>query len=361
MSQNSGPSITQQAIAAMKSGGSLDEVSTSQSAPVDSDEGTADTSPGEDSPDVDSMLGGNEGTDDEGAEDGQVASGDEPEDDSVVEADGKRYKVDYEDRKKIRKYVEMAAGMRKFQAERDAARKETQALKAQVSEFKGLMDNLKTAANDPGAALRILTGGKVDLDTLVQQRLERAKLREEATPEELQQLELHDTLAKEKARADALEARVNESLSAAQAAKDKAEVDAMKGTALPIFEKIRYAGKLGDKNAEHQIDELLWDKTMARLETYPEDVELTREIFIKEFKATRATLDKVVKIQTDQRVKKNSEERKVTAKETAQAQATRGNSSNSIEKDFATKVRSGNLKDILANFGKYDSVFAKKK
>lgn len=353
-----------QAIAALSTGQSLDSVSTSGSAAPAADsaptEGTESTEVSQPDVDIDRMLG------DEPAESAtesepQEKSKAKVEDDryEVVEINGKKYRVDTQDKEQVRKAVRMAARMQKFQSEKDRLAAKLEARDKEFSELKGVLDRLEQYRDDPKAMVKIFSGGKMDFDQVIKSEMEKARIREEATPEERAQMDLQEKLTHTENERKRLEKMLNDHLTEAKTAKAEAQLNSYKAKLEPAFEKLRYAGKLGDPVAEESIDRTLWRETISRLEEYPETVEMTQEMVNKEFKAVRAVLDKIVKIQADERVKKVSAERKAKAKETAQIQATRGNEHTSVEKEFAQKVRGNDLTSILKNPAKYLSILGK--
>lgn len=348
-----------QAIAALMSGQSMDGISTEggdtapeATSPEPALAGTEDQTKPDPSTDVERMI---KGEDDEGKA--------KPDSDSdryeVVEINGKNYRVDTTDREQVRKAVRMAARGRKFQSERDTLQAKLATRDKEFTEIKSVLDKLEQYKDDPKAMVKIFSGGKVDFDTLLKQESEKARLREEATPDERAQMDSHEELTRTKRENAELRKQMQDHLKEVTTAKEEAQFKSIQSKLEPTFEKVRYAGKLGDSVAEESIDRTLWREAISRLEEYPDDVELTPELVNKEFKAVKAALDKVVKLQADQRVKTVTTERKRQAKETAQVQASRGTENTTVEKDFAQKVRSGDLRSILANPAKYFSILGK--
>lgn len=362
-----------QAVAALQSGNlaSLDSI------------GTQPTGTMVDSPSADSSQEGENGADEVSRQDsdvekilnGEAKPGEETEETpeteakpasskesnvEVVEVDGKKYKVDFSDKEQVRKYARMAARMSKFQSERDQSKSQLAETQKQLTEYKSIMDQLQPHADDPAALLKIFSGGKIDLDKLVTQRIERERLMAEATPEERAQIELKEQLTKERQETARLKEMMNTHLKTATEKEKAAEMTGWKSKTEPVFHALSFDGKLGNAKVEAMLNGTLWREGITRLMDYPESHQLTHADIVKEFKAVRTALDTVAKTQAAAATKKISTDRKVKAKESAQLAAARGNSFSSLDQEVATKIRNGDLKSILANPGKYFSVFNKK-
>jgi len=278
------------------------------------------------------------------------------EDFEYVSAGGRKIKVDYSDKDKIKKAYQMAAGMRKFQKERDDARKNMDTLKSEVAELKDMWSKIETAAgrNDYNELMRIMTAGKMDFDSVLQQRLEKEKAREEATEDEIRQMDLEDQIRALQDKLDKQNAEFEERVTKAQQNMEEAELRSLESKINPAFDRYRFAGKLGDPDAEHMMDEMLWTRTLTKLDDYED---LTPEIIRKEFKAISEALNKVVNKQVSTKQKETAKERKRIAKNTAQVQTRRGHIDNDTKREVANKIKSGNYVDVFKNWGKFGKLF----
>jgi molybdopterin converting factor small subunit len=202
--------------------------------------------------------------------------------------------------------------------------------------------------------MKIMTAGKYDLDTLLETKLARAKAREEATEEEIAQMDLQEKIAALEARLAKTDSKMAEKLEEASRFKEEAELKSLESKIHPAFNQYRFAGKLGDADAEHHLDEMLWTKALSNLEQYDE---VTHEAIVKEFSAVAKTLDKVINKKVESKTKEVSKERKRNAKTTAQMQQVRGYVDSDLKKEAATKIRSGNLTDILKNWDRFGKLF----
>jgi len=281
----------------------------------------------------------------------------EESDAEYIKADGKKIKVDYADKAKIKKAYELAAGMRKFQKERDEAIKREKEKEEKLSKQEELWGKIEAAADaeDFNTLMKIMTKGKMDFDTLLSSKIERMKLREDATEEEAEKMDLHDEIASLKASLAKVTSDVTKKQELAEAAKEQAELQNLEAKIHPAFDKYRFHGKLGDADAEQQLDEMLWAKVINNLDDY--DGKLDAEIINKEFSKVAAAINKVVNKQTERTVKKTTEARKRNAKETAQLEQVRGYVDSGLKQEAAAKIKSGDLTHILQNWGKFGKLF----
>lgn len=280
----------------------------------------------------------------------------------VIKAAGKRLKVDYNDREATRRAHIKAAGMRKAHQDLNAANKRIQALETNlqsVEENLPLIRSLVEAqeTGDTESVFKAVFGDDFSLQSVIQERMERERLREAATPEELAAMDLEEQLLTEKKERERLETKVKKDLEQAESARDAAEIRSLEAKVHPVFDKYRFAGKLGDPHAEQIMDEALWSRTMSKLDEYPEDADLTNDAIRKEFRSVYNSIQKVVNKQADRRVKAKTAKRKQAAAENAALHATRGPETPSLQREAAQKIRGGDIKGLLGNWGKYGKLF----
>lgn len=288
----------------------------------------------------------------------QVVEGDE----EVVEIDGKEVKINYKDKDSIketfRKVKSFEKGMRKFQTERDSERIKNKELSEKLAERDRLWSKIEEASssNDFNTLFKIMTAGRMDFDSFLSQQMERAELRRNATPEEIAQLDKNDELESVKRKLAEKEAKVDEILKKFSEKEEIAQVKELETKINPSFIKHRFAGKIGDKDAEQQLDEMLWSKVLTKLESY-EEADLTPENIEQEFKQTASIINKVINKKAQDEVKATTETRKKQAKEAAAIQQVRGNVGSDMKKEMAKRVREGDLTGILSNWGTFGGLF----
>lgn len=269
----------------------------------------------------------------------------------MIKAGGREIKVDYSDRESIKKAFKEAAGMRMFQKERDDTRRSLEAIQKEHQEIKSLWDRLEKAYSEAGpeGVLKEITGGKAGLDALLDQREQQRKFRASASPEQLRALELEENLVKERRERETALQRQKEIEDRLNSYEEKSAIQALESVIHPAFNQFSFEGKLGDPDREDLFNEMLWTKSKALIAKLP-DASITSANVKAIFRKVATTLDSTVKAQAETVAKKVSESRKAAAKETVQADVRAGLSTGSNEKEFAKKIRSGNVTGALEDF-----------
>lgn len=247
-------------------------------------------------------------------------------------------------------------GMRKFQRERDAALAKVKEAEEKNVEHEALWNKVERAAGeqDFNQLMKIMTAGKMDFDTYLETRLEKSRLREDATEEELEKMDLQEKLTSLETKLSRQQEEMDDKLGKVKEDREVSEIKSLEAKIHPAFDRYRFHGKLGDKDAEHRLDRMLWTDTLTALEDYDE---ITPELVEKEFKTTAQFLGNVIEKQVETNTKKVSKTRKRNAKEAAQVQQVRGYVGNDLKKEASTNIKSGNLVDILKGWDKYGKLF----
>ena len=245
----------------------------------------------------------------------------------VTMEDGRRAKVvaDYSDKAKIRKAYEMAAGMRKFQAERDKAREATKALEQQTSELKGTWEKLENAYQNGGieGLIDLLEGKTGAHKAYLAKQFELERQKEAMSPAERAKFELQQQMEmdrRERAASERIRQKQMEEMQAKLAEADEKETRAL---ITPSFEKYRFKGKLGDEVAEHHFDQAIWMQALTNLEQL-DDSQITPEAIDREFSRVSQAFSRAAKTQATKATKQAVETKKRTAKEQAAVTAMQG-------------------------------------
>jgi len=285
---------------------------------------------------------------------------------TVTDADGRRRKVeiDYQDRAAIKKAHELAAGARKWQAERDQARKAVEETSGKYQELNKTWTTLEQAWAKRGAegVLDLLLAKQGGSQAWVQKQVERAKFMERASPEEIEALTARELLEAQTREVQQLRKEQADYRKEIETKQEQAEMRVLESRVNPTFEKYRFADKLGNPDAEHAFDTMLWTGALKSLEAYEErGVPITNELVNREFKKQADILNSQISKQADRRAKQSVEKSKQAAAESAQSSVRNGYQSagNSKRKEANEMLSQGNLKGILRNWGTYRSVFGK--
>lgn len=285
----------------------------------------------------------------------------EVEEIEIADADGrKKVKVDWTDREKLKKYVQTAhaahKGMRKFQTERDQALTRLKEVEPQYQELAASWKAVEEAFQKDGVRglVNLLAGNEGAYDQHIEQQYSRRSARAEAERmgdrAAIDKLDLEERLAKEASERARLAKQVEEHLQKANQEREQASYKALEARIYPAFERHRFAGKLGDSTAEHQLDSAVWQQAVQRLEQYPEGTELTPELVDKEFRAVAATFQKIVTKQAERKADATLKQKKAAAAETAATVATKGMRQSDSKETFKNSIRSGKIADAFAQF-----------
>lgn len=272
--------------------------------------------------------------------------------------------VDYSNRDEIDKAFLMAHGARKWQAERDQAKRQLSEVSTKHEQLSTHWNSLEQAYQKNGVAgvVDLLEGRQGAYQSQVQAQIERQKFLEGASPEEKQLLEVRE-LAEQRDRELAKMRKENEDFRKnMETERETAELRSLESKVHPPFEKYRFKGRLGDENDEHMFDEMLWNTALKRLEPYEEKgVDISPELIEREFRTVAQSLRKRVGVQADKAVSKVVERKKTEATEHAQAKAMSGFRNSTTAQEAENLISSGNLSSLLKGWGKYGGLFQGKK
>lgn len=270
----------------------------------------------------------------------------------------RKVEIDFNNRDQIRKYVQMAHGARKWQAERDAAQQSAKQLQEQYAEKDKTLSALEQAYENGGEAgvLDLLAGRQGAHKEFAQNVIARERLQKD-DPEAYKALMNEERIARmerELEKERSARAKDKESISKER---EKAEEAALESNVHPAFEKYRFDGKLGNADDEQMFDEMLWNAALKRLEPYEEKGQLSRQIIDREFNTVATSLRKRMGVQVEKKVAKVVEQKKQEATENAQAATMSAYKTGGVRKEAADLINSGNLAGLFKGWKKYGKVF----
>lgn len=273
----------------------------------------------------------------------------------VKGADGKRkkIKVDYSNKQQIKQNALKAAGMRKFQAERDAALREVEALRGSQEKAENF-DVLSEAyeVGGPEAVIRAMLGDEQGQQWL-EQFAERYSYKQSASEDELKYLNAQEQAERQARELEAIKRRQEEYEKRVTEKQEAAAVAELQSTVNVVFDKYRFAGKLGDASQEHDLDETIWTRATNELKKYEEQgIDITRDMADKAFRRASEKLRKLINVQSEKKANRKVKQKKDKALETAQVTAKRGQAANVKADDARSMIRNGNYVDFFKNFGK---------
>lgn len=289
---------------------------------------------------------------------------------TVTDESGRRQKIeiDYSDKKAIKDAFSKAAGMRKFQAERDAARQEAKAEAAAKAELKSNWDALEGAFQKSGieGVIDLLEGKQGAYKSWEKKAIDRARFLEKASPEEVQALEAREAADRSAKELERIRKENEDFRREMSGQKEEADVKMVESRIHPTFDRHRFAGKLGDANDEQMFDEMLWTSAMKRLEPYEQEFghasKIPPEIIEREFKAVGNGIRKRIGLQAEKKATKVVEQKKQEATENVQSKVKAGyKASGTASGEARDFLNSGDLTGLLKNWGRLGGVFNGKK
>lgn len=269
----------------------------------------------------------------------------------VTLEDGRKAKItaDYSDRNKIKKAYEMAAGMRKFAAERDKERARVKELDSKMQDLKGTWDKLETAYQSGGieGLIDLLEGKAGASKEFIAKRLEQERIKEAMPPAERARLEMEERLELDRRQRDANERIRQQELDRVQARLAEADEKETRALITPSFEKHRFKGKLGDPVAEHHFDQAVWMQALSNLEQLDE-ADLSPDVIDREFSRVSSAFARVAKQQATKATKQAVDAKKQEAKTQAATLAMQGmNNTDSKEKSLTQRLWQGDSTNVL--------------
>lgn len=283
---------------------------------------------------------------------------------TVTDDKGKRrIEVDFNNKDQLKKFVQMAHGARKWQAERDQALSKTKELESQYTSLKGNWDVLEKAYQEGGVEglIDLLEGRPGAFQEWEKSRLDRHNFLQKASPAEKELFEARESESKRQRELDKIRRENEEFKKSIQAEREAAELRSLESTVHPVFDRYRFADKLGDSDTEQMFDQMLWDTSLKRLEQYEEQkVPVTADLVEKEFKAVATALRKRINVQAEKKAAKAVEQKKQEATENVQAAVSSGYRNSSLQKEASDMLSNGNLTGLLKQWNKYGSVFGKR-
>lgn len=283
---------------------------------------------------------------------------------TITDEKGKRrVEVDFNNKDQLKKFVQLAHGARKWQAERDQAIARSKEMETQYGTLKGNWDVLEKAYQEGGVEglIDLLEGRPGAFSDWEKARMERNTFLQKASPAERELFEARESEAKRQRELDKIRKENEEFKKSIQAERETAELRSLESTVHPVFDRYRFADKLGDSDTEQMFDQMLWDTSLKRLEQYEERrVPITADLVEKEFKTVATSLRKRINVQAEKKAAKAVEQKKQEATENVQAAVSSGYRNSSLQKEASDMLRNGNLTGLLKQWNKYGSVFGKK-
>jgi hypothetical protein len=284
---------------------------------------------------------------------------------SIVVTDDKgkrRIEVDFNNKDQIKKYVQLAHGARKWQAERDQALNKAKEVESQYIALRGNWDVLEQTYQSSGieGLVDLLEGKQGAFQEWEKSRLDRHEMLKKASPAERELFEARENELKRQREIEKIRKENEDFKTKVMQEKETAELRSLESTVHPVFDRYRFADKLGDSDTEQMFDEMLWNAALKRLEPYEEKgLPITADLVEREFKSVSTALRKRINLQAEKKAAKAVEQKKREATENVQAAVSNGYRSSSAAKEAEDLIKSGNIAGLFKGWGKYGKVFNK--
>jgi hypothetical protein len=275
---------------------------------------------------------------------------------AVTDDKGRRkVKVDLSNKDQLAKILPQAYGFRKMQAERDAASQKLKAAEPRLQELETQWQTLETTYQEGGieGLVDLLGGKKGHFTEWRQTELEKEARYLNASAAEKKAMDLEQKLSKMERESAAREARAQEAQKQAGTAQEAAQLKNLESQIVPVFNKHRFAGTLGDPAREAIFDKAVWDQALSNLESLPDSTELTSAIVEKEFKTVATAFRASIGKQANQKAKEVIEKKKQNAQGSlAQAASRSFQKPSSNDQQMRANIQKGGiggLTDALMN------------
>lgn len=277
---------------------------------------------------------------------------------TVTGEDGRkrRVEIDFSNREAIKQEIAKAHGMRKFQAERDKALQSVGEKDKKIQELDQRWSDLEnTFKQGPEHLFDVLTGKRGSFQELIQKAIEKRDFLKNASPEEVHSMEIRERAERLEKQNQDLQKRNEEFMKKVETEREQAETRSMESRVHPVFEKYRFADKLGNEVDEHMFDEMLWNSALKRLEPYEEKgLEITPELVDREFRTVAQSIRNRIGVQADKKVARVVEQKKQEATENVQAKVKQGyNKGGEDEKKLKQLIQSGDTGSIFKNWSTF--------
>lgn len=278
--------------------------------------------------------------------------------------------VDYENREAIDRAHLLAHGARKWQAERDQARKELDQIRSAHEPLRKHWDTLEGAFREKGieGVIDLLEGSPGSYQKHLQSAIQRENFLRNASPEEKAALEAREAVERQQREIERIRKENEDFRKSVEQQREEAETRALESKIHPSFEKYRFKGKLGNADREHLLDEMVWNSALRKLEPYEEQgLEITPEVIDSEFRKAASAIRSTVSATANKAAAKTVERKKQQATEHAQAAVRSGMGSSAQRQAKAKEAMSlidqgsGGLTNLLKgwNTNGYGKLFSR--
>ncbi len=272
----------------------------------------------------------------------------------VTDDKGRKQKitVDFNDREKLKKFVHMAYGMRKFQAERDALQKQMKSFgdPKVTSEKVKLFDELDQVFQSDGreGLINRISGSSTAYDELKEEIINEYETRRKASPDELMRMDAIKELQGKEKRLAQLEAKQAEIERKSVEDAEARDLNNLQTTANTVFSKHSFAGKLDDEITEAKWDNILWRNFRSELSDLEESgIELTPSVMNKVMNEAATFIKSSMDARSKTKLKEAVDKQKKAATQSVQTEIKGKMASSNVNEDKIMAAYKGGASDGL--------------
>lgn len=267
----------------------------------------------------------------------------------------RRIKIDWSNRDAIKKAVSMAAGARKWQSERDQLKSKLESQEKSAKDVQEAWDAVSKAYESQGieGLVDLLAAEQGAYQKWMQSQLQKELAKRDASPEELERMQLKERLDKMERERSLESKRLKEREEAIAQERAAAEQAQLQSIVNPAFDKVRFAGTLGNEQLEDRLDRTVWSEAIDILSNIEEQQgrdSVTPAVTRKVFQEVAESLRGALQVKAKEEAAAASEVRKAQAatKVAAKAQTVQGSRQTDAE-SFKKNISDGNWSAALAS------------
>lgn len=267
----------------------------------------------------------------------------------------KKIKVDWNNRDAIKKAISMAAGARKWQNERDQLRKTLEQKEAEYQDVSTAWNAIEQAYTTQGleGLVDLLANKQGAYNEWLQSQVSKELTKRDATPDELEKIQLKERLDRIERERTIESKRLKEREEAIAKERAAAEEAALQSVVNPSFDRVRFAGTLGNEQLEDRLDRAVWSESIDILSNIEEQQgkqaitpAVTRRVFQEVAESLRQGMN--IKAKEEAAVAAEARKANVATKVATKAQTVQG-SRQTDKESFNKNIAENNWGAALAS------------
>lgn len=183
-----------------------------------------------------------------------------------IKANGKKVKIDFNDRENIKRVYSLAAGARQWQAERDSLKETNATISKDYGDLKETMDYLESIKDDHGELFEAVSG--MNLNDKFREWAEEQNMIGGMTESEKSMYLSNQDHQKRISEVERREKQLKAKLEDVGKRDEEAKQAKQESIANPIFFKYNFDGELGNDQLESRMNKALWSEAREELSAF---------------------------------------------------------------------------------------------